>query len=281
VKKILFFFISFSIVILSQDIPDLIKSSKPSLVSIVKRVDTNHFVIIGSGFFINNNGTIATCYHVVKELEKVFVLKSEDLEKASFVGYIENQEGLPQLNLPVYKLEEIKLFILASIMKQDVKNDLAVLWTNLVNTSHLEFGSTDSLNEGDEVIFLGFPFGYNRATTHKGMVSYKGKIIISDDSSNAPIGALQIDGIINSGNSGGPLISPKQNKVVGVIKAKAGNVGAYLESIIKGKIKTRGIGLGQIDFGIFTREVASAIDRHIQMGIGFAIIVESLRQLVK
>ena len=267
--------------ILGQDIPEIIQFSKPALVSIVIRIDAHNFIITGSGFFINDNGRIATCYHVVNGAKKIFVVKSEDIEKSVFVGYLKNQEGLPELNLPTYSLEDPTLFIPASIMKYDTTNDLALLWTRLYNTSYLELGNSELINEGDEVIFLGYPFGYNRITSHKGMVSYKGKILLSDDSSKIPIQALQIDGIVNSGNSGGPLISPIQKKVVGVIKAKFGNVGPYLDSIIRNKFRTKGLGIGQIDFGIFASEVSNAINRHIQMGIGFAIIIDSLKPLIK
>ena len=43
----------------------------------------------------------------------------------------------------------------------------------------------------------------------------------------------------------------------------------------------RGIGLGQIDLGVFTREVAAATDRHIQMGIGYAISADYLADIQK
>lgn len=278
---LIFIILSFSLAIASDDINNTIKASKPSVVSIVVRLDIDKFAIIGTGFFINENGAIATCYHVVRNIKKVEVLRNSDLEKSILIGYSKTEDDLPQLNTPIYKLNDKKLFVLATVMKKDTLNDLAVLWTNYANTSFLKLGSYDAVDEGEELIFLGFPFGLNRLITHKGMVSYKGKLIISDDANNIPVNAFQIDGIVNNGNSGGPLISLKQNKVVGIIKAKHGNIGPYLKSIVEGEIKTEGIGFGLIDFGVFSREVTNALDRNIQMGIGYAISTDNLKLLIK
>ncbi|GAF85540.1 unnamed protein product, partial [marine sediment metagenome] len=166
------------------------------------------------------------------------------------------------------------------ISKIDAGKDLAILKTNIRNNPFIEIGEYSDIVEGNDLIFLGFPFGNNHVIAHKGMVSYKGKINITGIPGDKEINAVQIDGIVNRGNSGGPLISISQGKVVGVIKATHGSIGPYLEKIKKGEIGTSGIGLGMIDFGLFTREVVSAIDRHIQMGIGYAISVDYLRNII-
>jgi S1-C subfamily serine protease len=257
-----------------------INLAKPSIVAIIARVDANRFAIMGSGFFVDNQGRVATCDHVIANLTQIYCIRSSDLEKSSFLGYVTTQEGLPQLNLPIYQILDTLLFIKASIFNYATKYDLVILSTNLKETPFLSFGDYKQINEGNDLVFLGFPFGFNRVVTHTGMVSYKGQINISGDVKDVPIEAVQIDGIVNRGNSGGPLISVSQGKVVGIIKASHGNIGPYLQAINKGEIKTEGIGLGQIDFGIFTREVSSAIDRHIQMGIGYAISVDYIKPLM-
>lgn len=281
-KRLIYFIIliSFSVLTANEDISKSIASAKPTLVAIVAKIDANKFAIIGTGFFIDGSGKIATCNHVIDGANQVFLLKAKDLDKSILIGYVTTHEGIPQLNLPVYTLKDTLLFIRASVFKSDKEHDIAILTTRIKNTSFLEFGSYQIINEGDELILLGFPFGFNRIVTHKGMVSYKGKLIISGNPKDSPIDGLQIDGIVNRGNSGGPLISPSQNKVVGVVKATHGNIGPYLQAINKGEIRTEGIGLGQIDFGKFTREVSSAIDRHIQMGIGYAVSINYLKTLI-
>ncbi len=276
---VLFLLVVVKFIFADDKLSDLIKSSRNSLVAIVY-VDGDKFFILGTGFFVDGNGTIATCRHIVKDLKDVYVMQVTEVAKASLVSYISTEEGLPRLNLPVYQVKDTNIFIRANITNILPDIDLAILKINQKNSNYLEIGEYNLIEEGDDLIFLGFPFGLNRVIAHKGMVSYKGKFNISGDLKDQFIEAVQIDGIVNRGNSGGPLISVSQKRVVGIIKASYGNIGPYLRDIQEGKIATKGIGLGQVDFGIFTREVVDAIDRHIQMGIGYAISVNYLKQIL-
>lgn len=263
-----------------EGISGVISVSKDAVVAIVGRAENNKFVVLGSGFFVTENGTIATCDHVAKQVPKIFVMKSSDLETSNLLGYITTKDKLPQLNLPVYQATNTKAFIPAKILDRSEEFDVALLQTEEKSPSYLGIGKYDSIEEGNDLIFLGFPFGFNRVVTHKGMVSYKGQINITAFPGGKSIRAVQIDGIVNRGISGGPLISTSQGKVVGIVKASHGNVGPYLQAINEGKIGAEGLSLGQIDFGVFTREVSSAIDRHIQMGIGYAISSEYLAEML-
>ena len=279
VVALYFFFFLFEtqLIFADEKISAIVNTSRESVISIVSRIENDKFVILGTGFFIAEEGQIATCDHVVSQMTEIYVMKSSDLEKASLLGYISTKEGLPQLNLPVYQIKNNNAFIKAQLIDRLPDTDIAVLKINQKSGSYLKIGKYDSVEEGNDLIFLGFPFGVNRVIAHKGMVSYKGKFNISSNPGDKLMEALQIDGIVNRGNSGGPLISLDQNKVVGIIKATHGNIGPYLRGINEGKIRTEGIGLGQIDFGLFAREVSSAIDRHIQMGIGYAISINYLK----
>lgn len=261
-----------------EGISGIINRSRESVLGIVARLENNNFVILGTGFFIAEDGHIATCNHVVAQMTDIYIMKPTDLEKASLLGYVSTEEGLPQLNLPVYQTQNNNAFIKAQVIYRLPEADLAVLKISQKNSSYLKIGKYESIEEGNDLIFLGFPFGVNKVIAHKGMVSYKGKINISYSPEDKLMEAVQIDGIVNRGNSGGPLISLSQGKVVGIIKATHGNIGPYLRGINEGKIKTKGISLGQIDFGLFSREVSSAIDRHIQMGIGYAISINYLKE---
>lgn len=286
-RVILIFLIAASFCVLplavhsEEGISGVISLSKDAVVALVAKLVDNQFVILGSGFFVSENGMITTCDHVTKEAQQVFVMEPSDLEKSSLLGYIQTKDKQPQVNLPVYQAKDVKAFVPAKILISSAESDVSLLQIDRKSKSYLQIGRYESIEEGNDLIFMGFPFGVNRIVTHKGMVSYKGQINISGSSGGKSIAAVQIDGIVNRGNSGGPLISVSQGKVVGVIKATYGNVGPYLQSINEGKIRAEGIGLGQIDFGIFTREVTSAIDRHIQMGIGYAVSANYITDLMK
>lgn len=78
------------------------------------------------------------------------------------------------------------------------------------NGRHIfELSDSASLSVGEQVVFMGYPFGSPHLTAHIGYVS-------SLHQSNG-VEIIQIDGSVNSGNSGGPLIDLKTGKVAGII----------------------------------------------------------------
>ena len=265
---------AFNVVSAQTTVSQLIKSSKSSVVAIVQRIGTQ-FIVGGTGFFVNDEGYVVTCYHVVEKIKnnELFIIKSDVIEEAKTAGMHEK--------MPVYELQDVSKFMKASVRLKDTITDLAILYTMENETSFLEIGNYELVEQGEEVIFLGFPFGINKVIAHKGMISYIGKISYSFFQNGIGIEAFQIDGIVNSGNSGGPVISIQQNKIIGIIKAKYANIGEYLNLIKNKVIATEGIGFGQIDFGRFANEVANAINYNVQMGIGYAISINNFIKLAK
>ena len=73
-----------------------------------------------------------------------------------------------------------------------------------------EFADSSALSVGEQVLFLGFPFGRPHLTSHLGYVS-------SIHKDNVGVEIIQIDGSVNGGNSGGPLLDLKSGKVVGIV----------------------------------------------------------------
>jgi len=86
-----------------------------------------------------------------------------------------------------------------------------------------EFADSSNLSVGEQVTFLGFPFGMNQMTAHIGYVP-------SIYETNG-VEIIQIDGSINGGNSGGPLLDLKSGKVVGIISRA--NVGFLVDEFNK------------------------------------------------
>jgi len=78
------------------------------------------------------------------------------------------------------------------------------------NGRHIfEFSDSSSLIVGEQIVFMGYPFSSPHLTSHIGYVSSLHK-------SNG-VEIIQIDGSVNSGNSGGPLIDLKTGKVAGIV----------------------------------------------------------------
>jgi len=135
---------------------------------------------LGSGFIINQNGTIITNNHVINNAEDIVVK----------VGDKEYQ---------------------AEVLGADPYSDLAVL---KINTKEkfipVKFGNSDKARVGDWVVAIGNPFGLGGTVT-SGIISARNRDINLtryDD-------FIQTDASINQGNSGGPLFN-LNGDVVGI-----------------------------------------------------------------
>jgi S1-C subfamily serine protease len=139
----------------------------------------------GSGFTINNDGTILTNYHVVENAVKVNV----SFEHGKTVE--------------------------AKVIGKDPSNDLAVLRipTEGITLHPLTLGNSSKAQVGDPVLAIGNPFGLDRTLT-TGVVSALQRQITSPNGFQID-NVLQTDAPINPGNSGGPLLN-SSGEVIGI-----------------------------------------------------------------
>ena len=94
----------------------------------------------------------------------------------------------------------------AVVVGMDRTTDLAVLKTNDYNFTPAEFGNTDALEIGDEVIAIGNPGGAKfSGSMTAGYVSGLDRAV--GKYSESGMTYLQTDAAINPGNSGGPLVN--------------------------------------------------------------------------
>jgi serine protease Do len=136
---------------------------------------------VGSGFLVDPEGLIVTNNHVVA--------------------------GATEVNV---RLDDGRSF-LADVVGTDPQTDLALIRIDAGGTlPHVEFGDSDVVRPGDNVIAVGNPFGLGGTVT-AGIVS-----AIDRDIQAGPYDAfIQIDAPINQGNSGGPLFN-ETGEVIGV-----------------------------------------------------------------
>ncbi|MGB3644425.1 MAG: DegQ family serine endoprotease [Mesorhizobium sp.] len=137
--------------------------------------------VLGSGFIISADGTIVTNNHVVDGGSDIKVTLDDGTE------------------LP------------ATVIGSDAKTDMAVLKVKAGKPlPTVQWGDSDKLLVGDQVLAIGNPFGIGTTVT-AGIVSARGR-----DLNNGPYDDfIQIDAPINHGNSGGPLVDV-EGKVVGI-----------------------------------------------------------------
>jgi len=156
----------------------------------------------GTGFVIDDRGTIVTNAHVVGESTRASV-----------------------------RFGDSGATVDAEVLGSDPSTDLAVLRVDPspVGTLHpLTLADSDDVSVGDEVVAIGHPFGLDRTAT-AGIVSGLGREIRSPNGFSIDE-VIQTDAAINPGNSGGPLVDGR-GRVVGVNSqiatngAGGGNVG--------------------------------------------------------
>ena len=155
----------------------------------------------GTGFVIDERGTIVTNAHVVGESTQASV-----------------------------RFGDSGSTVQAEVLGSDPSTDLAVLKVDPSQAGTLRplaLADSDAVRVGDDVVAVGHPFGLDRTAT-AGIVSGLGREIESPNGFSIDE-VIQTDAAINPGNSGGPLVDAK-GRVVGVNSQIAsggggGNVG--------------------------------------------------------
>lgn len=138
----------------------------------------------GSGFFINSDGYILTNAHVVKDEKKLKIL-------------LVNKTELP-----------------AEIVAIAEKADVALLKVAKTNVPVLRIGESKKMRQADPVLILGAPQGLS-------FTASRASIGATEREENG-VKYIQIDGPVNPGNSGGPVINMR-GEVVGITTAMLKN----------------------------------------------------------
>lgn len=164
----------------------------------------------GTGFFINRHGHIVTNYHVIQPLISIY--NSPFPAPVSGIKIIRSSGT-----------EDHKIFD-ATIIAVDKDNDLAILAINdTADTPFLNIGHSGSLVESMPIFVFGYPLGEEFAVIQRGPEITVSKGFISalrhDDRSN--LTQIQVDAVVQPGNSGGPVINEKC-VVIGVINRAYG-----------------------------------------------------------
>lgn len=158
----------------------------------------------GSGFLISADGYIVTNQHVIDQEDALYTIFFNDGTEHE-----------------------------ATVVALGDTYDIALLKIDGENLPYLEFGDSDALMQGQEVIAIGNALGEFRNTVSVGVVSGLSRTIVASrgqGESEILQDVIQTDAGINSGNSGGPLLD-LNGFVVGVnvaMSAGAENIGFAL-----------------------------------------------------
>lgn len=152
----------------------------PSVVTIVALDENDQPLGLGSGFFVNESGDIATNHHVLEGCTTA-IIKTTKGQKGQIIG----------------------------VIKDDPKLDLLVAKTTLTNTAPLPFGDSDTVTVGEDIVAIGNPAGLE-GTVSQGIISGIRKA--------EGVKFIQITAPISPGSSGGPVFNLSGN-VIGIATA--------------------------------------------------------------
>ncbi|MCC7536362.1 MAG: trypsin-like peptidase domain-containing protein [Deltaproteobacteria bacterium] len=199
---------------------------------------------LGTGFLIDDRGTILTNNHVIANATAIRVQLADERE------------------------------LDARIVGRDPQTDVAVIRVEAQGTPRLPLGDSDALRIGDWVVAIGNPFGLAQTVT-AGILSARDRT--GDELPLDPSGYysfLQTDASINPGNSGGPLLNTA-GEVIGINTAvnRAGQgigfaipmamVRQILPMLLRdGRVTRSWIGIGIAPVDEVLRERFRLPDRH-------------------
>ena len=186
----------------------------------------------GSGFVFYKKGLLVTCNHVVA---------NED-------------------NIKIRLLDGSTDFIDAKVTIRDEEHDLALLKydeSKAPNSNPLLQIKQSGIKEGMPVLFAGYPLGLFNLTSHQGILSG----ILKDQTGMT---TYMIDGTVNSGNSGCPLMDAN-GCVIGVVNAKRRERSDLLSQVEKLQIGALSL------HGIDLVELHQALISNVQLGMGYAV----------
>lgn len=151
------------------------------------------------------------------------------------------------------------------------------------------FGSSENLRVGDEIGFLGYPFQMQQLTCHVGSVSSLHR--------RGQVNVIQIDGSVNGGNSGGPLIELTGGHVVGIVsRAEVGFLADQFDELIRaltqnvellqrpraGSVLIAGVDpvKGLLASQAAMLQIAATLRRSANVGIGYAFSTNHIRDRI-
>lgn len=228
-------------------------------------------VTAGTAFLVP--GGLVTNSHVIRAAE------------ADVIGFRFSQMG----NSDLIRLARNDLFKAVTYESPDDAWDVAFISLEepeFEGRYRFEFADTAPVAIGQQVLFIGYPFQMTNITCHVGYISSLFE--------RSGVSVIQIDGSVNGGNSGGPLLEMTSGRVVGIVtRAHVGFVAEQFDSLI-GTLRQNvevlskqraSIRLGGIDpieavkvSQVAMIEIAKSLRSSANVGIGYAFSSSHIRE---
>jgi len=224
----------------------------------------------GSGFLVS--GGIITNSHVIRATDfDAIAIRFDESDPADQNSYI-------------------RVIVNDVIAAESLENERDYAFLKMeepeFNGRHLfSFSENETIKVGQMIAFMGYPFGMYNLTCHTGYIS---SIYEKND-----VLVYQIDGSVNGGNSGGPLVSLDSGDVIGIVtRAQTGLIEEQFNNAINAlksnqqafsKAKTS-MSIGGFDpvKGFIASQaamevIAQNLRRSANIGIGYAFSSDYVR----
>jgi S1-C subfamily serine protease len=214
-----------------MDFSDIVNKISPSIAK-VYCFSGDRIIGTGSSFIYWKKGLLVTCNHLVEKSDSVICRFSDD-KSGDF--------------------HPVKIAL------RDPEHDLALLKIESEREplAELSSESQENIRPGMPVLFSGYPLSLETLTTHQGILS-----AITVDA--VGVSTYLIDGTVNAGNSGCPLMN-SNGEILGVVNAKRRERSDLLT-------KVEAMTLGAVSLhGIDLVEIYQALISNVQLGIGYAV----------
>ena len=158
----------------------------------------------GTAFCVSETGVFITCNHVVENEKNVSIIIDPSQK---------DEKKYP-----------------AHVLRTFPKSDLAVLKVDLDRKiPALKLGDDSTLFETQQLFAFGYPFGLDMANDEKSnpAISVNSGHVTSLRKDGDALWAIQLDAMLNPGNSGGPVLDEK-GEVVGIVAAGLPGTGVNL-----------------------------------------------------
>ena len=145
--------------------------------------------VVGTGFFIDTEGHMATSFHVINEAASI------------------------KIQIPALGQERFDMNIVGVCPERDLallkptEEAMSLIQKQLGKIECLEIGDSDQLKRTQEIIAVGYPLGQDALKTTQGIISGRQNVMGQS--------FIQMTAALNPGNSGGPTLD-KDGKVIGI-----------------------------------------------------------------
>lgn len=239
----------------------------------------NKNVMIGSGTgFLLESGHFVTNFHV---LEKSL------LDMYNGAPYI--IKFIFENNVVQIQREDIAV-ARTQCCSEEHNNDYIILdlrsylSPEFYESSFLQFDNMEPYI-GQKCCLLGYPFGQKRLAIHE--------CVISSIYSRCGVNVYQLDGSVNNGNSGGPLVNVETGKIIGIVSRKENGLDRMFNDLKHAVINNRDIILAQqatLQLGgldvikaltvSFTdmEKIIEQLERSANVGIGYAFDINRIKE---